>query len=58
MNYRLLFRFQRYLVAIGLVGWVLFLFVEHQHLHGRGCITESKWAVQNDEIYDRELEVE
>lgn len=58
MNYRLLFRFQRYLVAIGLVGWVLVLFVEHQRLHGRGCITESKWAVQNDEIYDRELEVE
>ena len=58
MNYQQLFRSLRYLVAIGLMGWVFVLFVEHQRLHDRGCLTESKWAVQNDEIYDRELEVE
>ena len=48
----------RLLVATGLLGWVLWLFVEHQRLHDRGCLTESAWTTQNDEIYDRELKVE
>jgi len=48
----------RFSIAIGLLGWVLWLFVEHQRLHDRGCLTESAWTTQNDEIYDRELKVE
>ena len=58
MNYQKVFIALRYLIAIGLMGWVFVLFVEHQRLHDRGCVTQSKSAVQNDEIYDRELEVE
>ena len=53
-----LLRGLRILVATGLLGWILWLFVEHQRLHGRGCLTESAWTTQNDEIYDRELKVE
>ncbi|QNI61302.1 putative conserved membrane protein [Synechococcus sp. TAK9802] len=48
----------RFLVAAGLLGWTVWLFVEHQDLHDRGCLTESAWTTQNDEIYDRELKVE
>ena len=48
----------RFLVAAGLLGWTVWLFVEHQYLHDRGCLTESAWTTQNDEIYDRELKVE
>ena len=46
------------MVAAGLLGWILWLFVEHQRLHDRGCLTESAWTTQNDEIYDRELKVQ
>jgi hypothetical protein len=53
-----LLRGLRILVATGLLGWILWLFVEHQRLHDRGCLTESAWTTQNDEIYDRELKVE
>ena len=53
-----LLRGLRFLIAAGLLGWVLWLFVEHQRLHDRGCLTESAWTTQNDEIYDRELKVE
>ena len=45
-------------IAISLLGWTIWLFVEHQRLHDRGCLTESAWTTQNDEIYDRELKVE
>ena len=48
----------RLLVATGLLVWTFWLFVEHQRLHDRGCLTESAWTTQNDEIYDRELKVE
>ena len=48
----------RFSVAISLLGWTIWLFVEHQRLHDRGCLTESAWTTQNDEIYDRELKVE
>ena len=48
----------RFLVATGLLCWTFWLFVEHQRLHDRGCLTESAWTTQNDEIYDRELKVE
>ena len=48
----------RFLVATGLLGWTFWLFVEHLRLHDRGCLTESAWTTQNDEIYDRELKVE
>ena len=48
----------RFSIAISLLGWTIWLFVEHQRLHDRGCLTESAWATQNDEIYDRELKVE
>ena len=48
----------RFSIAISLLGWTIWLFVEHQRLHGRGCLTESAWTTQNDEIYDRELKVE
>ena len=48
----------RFSIAISLVGWTIWLFVEHQRLHNRGCLTESAWTTQNDEIYDRELKVE
>ena len=53
-----LLRGLRFLVATGLLGWSFWLFVEHQRLHDRGCLTESAWTTQNDEIYDRELKVE
>ena len=53
-----LLRGLRFLVATGLLGWAFLLFVEHQRLHDRGCLTESAWTNQNDEIYDRELKVE
>ena len=45
-------------IAISLLGWTIWLFVEHQRLYDRGCLTESAWTTQNDEIYDRELKVE
>ena len=48
----------RFSIAISLLVWTIWLFVEHQHLHDRGCLTESAWTTQNDEIYDRELKVE
>ena len=48
----------RFLIAISLLGWTIWLFVEHQRLHDRGCLTESAWTNQNDEIYDRELKVQ
>ena len=48
----------RFSIAISLLGWTICLFVEHQRLHDRGCLTESAWTTQNDEIYDRELKVE
>ena len=48
----------RFSIAISLLGWTNWLFVEHQRLHDRGCLTESAWTTQNDEIYDRELKVE
>jgi len=48
----------RFSIAISLLGWTIWLFVEHQRLHDRGCLTESPWTTQNDEIYDRELKVE
>ena len=47
----------RFSIAISLLGWTIWLFVEHQRLHDRGCLTESAWTIQNDEIYDRELKV-
>ena len=47
----------RFSIAISLLGWTIWLFVEHQRLHDRGCLTESAWTTQNDEIYDRELKV-
>ena len=53
-----LLRGLRLLVATGLLGWTFWLFVEHQRLHDRDCLTESAWTTQNDEIYDRELKVE
>lgn len=48
----------RFSIAISLLGWTIWLFVEHQRLHDRGCLTESAWTTQNDEIDDRELKVE
>ena len=48
----------RFSIAISLLGWTIWLFVEHQRLHDRGCLTESAWTTQNHEIYDRELMVE
>ena len=48
----------RFSIAISLLGWTIWLFVEHQRLHDRGCLTESAWTNQNDEIYDRELKVQ
>ena len=48
----------RFSIAISLLGWTIWLFVEHQRLHDRGCLTESAWTTQNDQIYDRELKVE
>ena len=48
----------RFSIAISLLGWTIWLFVEHQRLHDRGCLTESAWTTENDEIYDRELKVE
>ena len=58
MSLQSLLRGLRFLVATGLLGWFVWLFVEHQHLHGQGCLTESAWTTQNDETYDRELKVE
>ena len=58
MSLKILLGGLRFLIAIGLLVWVLWLFVEHQRLHDRGCLTESAWTTQNDEIYDRELKVE
>ena len=48
----------RFSIAISLLGWTIWLFVEHQRLHDRGCLTESAWTTQNDESYDRELKVQ
>ena len=48
----------RFLIAITLLGWAIRLFVEHQRLHDRGCLTDSARTTQNDEIYDSELKVE
>ena len=42
---------------IGLLAWMVGLFVAHQQIHAGGCVTEARWASQNDEVYDRELEV-
>ena len=47
----------RALVPIGLLAWMVGLFVAHQRIHAGGCVTEARWASQNDEVYDRELEV-
>ncbi|QNI82039.1 putative conserved membrane protein [Synechococcus sp. RS9907] len=48
----------RFSIAISLLVWTVCLFVEHHRLHDRGCLTESAWTTQNDEIYDRELKVD
>ena len=58
MTFQGLLRGLGFLAATCLLGWTFWLFVEHQRLHGRGCLTESAWTTQNDEIYDRELKVE
>ena len=58
MSLKALLRGLRFSVAISLLGLTIWLFVEHQRLHDRGCLTESAWTTQNDEIYDRELKVE
>ncbi len=47
----------RALVPIGLLAWMVGLFVAHNQIHAGGCVTEARWASQNDEVYDRELEV-
>ena len=47
----------RALVPIGLLAWMVGLFVAHHQIHAGGCVTEARWATQNDEVYDRELEV-
>ena len=47
----------RALVPIGLLAWMAGLFVAHHRMHAGGCQTEARWANQNDEVYDRELEV-
>jgi len=47
----------RALVPIGLLAWMVSLFVAHHQIHAGGCVTEARWASQNDEVYDRELEV-
>ena len=47
----------RALVPLGLLAWMVGLFVAHQQIHAGGCVTEARWASQNDEEYDRELEV-
>ena len=47
----------RALVPIGLLAWMVGLFVAHRQIHAGGCVTEARWASQNDEVYDRELEV-
>ncbi|AII45545.1 hypothetical protein KR49_03600 [Synechococcus sp. KORDI-49] len=48
----------RWLVPIGILAWMAGLFVAHHAIHAGGCMTEARWASQNDEVYDRELEVE
>ena len=48
----------RWLVPIGILGWIAGLFVAHHEIHAGGCTTEARWASQNDEVYDRELEVD
>ena len=48
----------RWLVPIGILGWMVGLFIAHHEIHAGGCMTEARWASQNDEVYDRELEVE
>ena len=58
VGFQELLRGLRFLVAAGLLGWVVWLFVEHQRLHDRGCLSESAWTTKNDEISDRELKVE
>ena len=40
----------RFSIAISLLVWAICLFVEYQRLHDRGCLTESVWTTQNDEI--------
>jgi hypothetical protein len=47
----------RALVPIGLLAWMVGLLVAHHKIHAGGCVTEARWASQNDEVYDRELEV-
>ncbi|MAV12512.1 MAG: hypothetical protein CL861_03520 [Cyanobium sp. MED843] len=46
----------RALVPLGLLAWMAGLFLAHQGIHATGCLTEARWASQNDEVYDRELE--
>ena len=46
----------RALVPLGLLAWMAGLFVAHHRIHATGCLTEARWAFQNDEVYDRELE--
>ena len=46
----------RALVPLGLLAWMAGLFVAHHRIHATGCLTEARWASQNDEVYDRELE--
>lgn len=48
----------RWLVPIGILAWLAGLFVAHHQIHSGGCMTEARWASQNDEVYDRELEVD
>ena len=48
----------RWLVPIGILAWLAGLFVAHLQIHSGGCMTEARWASQNDEVYDRELEVD
>ena len=47
----------RALVPIVLLAWMVGLLVAHHQIHAGGCVTEARWASQNDEVYDRELEV-
>ena len=46
----------RALAPLGLLAWMASLFVAHHRVHATGCLTEARWAFQNDEVYDRELE--
>jgi hypothetical protein len=48
----------RQFIAIGLLSWFVSIFLVHQDIHSKGCLSEAAWANQNDEYYDRELSVE